>query len=84
MIQFLKYTLWAAFLTLPLFLTAQDGSDSDLSGKEQYKFDNHFYEAERYKQIERYDLAIENFLACGKIDPKNATIPYELGRLYKK
>ena len=84
MIQFLKYTLWAAFLTLPLFLTAQDGSDSDLSDKEQYKFDNHFYEAERYKQIERYDLAIENFLACGKIDPKNATIPYELGRLYKK
>jgi tetratricopeptide (TPR) repeat protein len=82
--HFLKYTFWAAFLTLPLFLTAQDGSATDLPEKDKYKFDNHFYEAQRYKQIERFDLALENFLACAKIDPTNATVPYEIGRLYKK
>lgn len=80
----IRHIIWAALLTLPLFLTGQNGSGETLSDKDQYTFDVHFYEAERLKQIERWHEALKNFETCFKIDPKNATVVFEIGRIYKK
>lgn len=72
---------WAALYVLPLFLVAQTKADAVLSDRDQKKFDTHFYEAQRYKQTERHDAAIANFRACYKINPKDATVAFELGKL---
>jgi len=84
MTKSIKHILWAALFTLPLFLAGQNDSGKTLSEKDQQKFDYHFYEAERFKQIERWNDALKNFMACSKIDPDNAVVAFEIGRIFKK
>ena len=79
-----RIAFWAALCVLPLFLSAQGGDGNELSERDQKKFDAHFFEAQRYKQIERYDEAIANFMACYKLDPKNPSVAFELGKLLYK
>lgn len=49
---------------------------------EENKFQDYFYEALKQKAIENYDKAIVALEHCLKIDPKNATVHYELGKNY--
>lgn len=79
MIEKFRNIIWVALLALPVFLHAQD---KELSDKDQRKFDYYFFEAERYKTIDRTDLALASFLECYKIDDENASVAFELGRIY--
>ena len=79
MIENLRNIFWVVLFALPVFLSAQD---KELSDKEQRKFDYYFYEALRFKQIERFDLALQALEECFKIDESNATVPYEMGRIF--
>ena len=81
MIRINSILLWAALFVLPLFL---NGQSSELSERDQRRFDAHFFEAERYKQIERYEEAYKNYYACYKLDPENATVVFEMGRMLRK
>ena len=74
-----KHIIWVALLALPVFLFAQE---KELSAKQQKKFDHYFFEASRLMSIERYTDAIEAYEECYKIDPDNATINFQLGKLY--
>jgi tetratricopeptide (TPR) repeat protein len=78
----IAHIIWAALVALPLFLNGQE--ESTLSGRDRQKFDQYFFNAQRYKQIERYDEALENFKACFKLDNNNATVAYEIGRISRK
>jgi len=75
----LRNIFWAVLCVLPVLLSAQG---KELSDKEQRKFDYYFYEALRFKQIERFDLALQALEECFKIDESNATVPYEMGRIF--
>ncbi len=79
MVKQIRNILWVALLALPVFL---QGQGKVLSEKEQQKFDYYFFEAERYKTIERKDLALQVYLECYKIDDTNPTVAFEIGRLY--
>jgi tetratricopeptide (TPR) repeat protein len=79
MIRKFRNIIWVALLALPVFLHAQS---KELSDKDQRKFDYYFFEAERYKTIERSDLALQAFLECNKIDEENASVCFEIGRIY--
>lgn len=50
--------------------------------KNEDAFQLNFYEALKYKGVEDYNKALTYFLECKKIDPKNATIDFELGKTY--
>ncbi len=82
MIKKTSNILWVVLFALPVFLQAQ--SNKELSEKNQKKFDYYFFEAEKYKQIERFDIALEGYLKCYDIDETNATIAFEIGRTYLK
>ncbi|KDN55304.1 tetratricopeptide repeat protein [Flavobacterium seoulense] len=49
---------------------------------EENKFKDYFFEALKQKAIENYDKAIVALEHCLKMDPNNATIPYEIGKNY--
>lgn len=79
MIKQFKYILGVALLALPIFLAAQQ---TELTDKQQRKFDHYFFEASRLMSIERYNDAIMAYRECHKIDPENATVNFQLGKLY--
>lgn len=79
MIRNIRNIIWVALLALPIFLSAQE---KEHSAKQQKKFDHYFFEASRLMSIERYKDAMEAYLECYKIDPTNATINFQLGKLY--
>lgn len=54
------------------------------TGKEQAEFDALFFKASRLYILEEYDQALEAYLLCEKKDPNNATVQYELCRLYER
>lgn len=45
-------------------------------------FDSLYIEGLCYKSSDSADLALERFLQCEKIDPKNAALSYELSKVY--
>ena len=45
-------------------------------------FDSLYIEGLCYKSADSTDLALERFLQCEKIDPKNAALSYELSKVY--
>ncbi len=51
---------------------------------EQYTddFQEFFFEALKQKGIENYDRALNAFLACKKLDPKNVVVDHELAKIY--
>lgn len=67
-------------LVLPLFLLGQS-ENQPLSAKNQAAFNNHFFEAQRYKQIGRAEEALQHFKACSKLDKENTTVIFEIGKL---
>ena len=78
-----KTTLLFLFLVLlsnPALLWAQtEPEDIKL---DENKFQNYFYESLKQKAIENYDKAIVALEHCLKIDSKNATVHYEIGKNY--
>ncbi|MES2747163.1 MAG: cytochrome C biosynthesis protein [Bacteroidota bacterium] len=46
------------------------------------EFQNHFYESLKQKGMENYDKAVQSLEQCLKIQPKNPTLFFELGKNY--
>jgi tetratricopeptide (TPR) repeat protein len=45
-------------------------------------FQDHFYEALKQKSIENYDKAIQSLERCKEIQPENAVVYFELGKIF--
>ena len=67
-------------LSFPISLLAQ--TEPEDVALDTDAFQNHFYESLKQKGMENYDKAIESLEQCLKIQPKNPTLFFELGKNY--
>ncbi|MCG9791904.1 tetratricopeptide repeat protein [Flavobacterium algicola] len=57
-------------------------AEEEFTTTDKDKFQDYFFEALKQKGIENYDKAIVSLEKCLKLEPKNATIHFELGKNY--
>lgn len=59
-------------------------ADRDFSEKDQVKFEHYFFNASKEKILGNYELALNLFLQCAKINPKEPTPLYEIALIYEQ
>lgn len=72
--------LFLGLLGCPMFVGAQVNPDEIALKNDE--FENHFYESLKQKAIENYDKAIAEMQQCIAIQPKNAALYNELGKIF--
>lgn len=78
--KYVTHILLLGFLTLAGTVSAQtEPEDIALA---QNQFQDAFYESLKQKGIENYDKALESLESCLKLEPKNATVLFEMGKNY--
>jgi len=60
------------------------GEEGAFSEKDKVKFEYHFFNASKEKVLGNYELALNLFLQCAKINPKEPTPLYEIANIYDK
>jgi tetratricopeptide (TPR) repeat protein len=78
----LKHILTAAALIGLSFCGLAQSDPQPLSQKDQDKFNYYFFEAAKYRSTNRPDQALSAYMQCLNIDKNNATVLFEVGRIY--
>lgn len=60
------------------------GEEGAFSEKDKVKFEYHFFNASKEKVLGNYELALNLFLQCAKINPKEPAPLYEIANIYDK
>lgn len=70
------------FLLTCQLAAGQNGKGDELSEKERYKFNELFFQAEKEKNLGNMDEALNLYDKLYKMAPTNATVAYEMARIY--
>jgi tetratricopeptide (TPR) repeat protein len=60
----------------------KNGDGDNFAEKDKVKFEYHFFNASKEKVLGNYELALNLFLQCAKINPKEPTPLYEIANIY--
>ena len=77
----MKFSLFIIFYLLSVCFSISQEKNS-IVGVVEKKFIHHFFLAEKYKVLEEYDKAILEYENCLKLNPKESSVFFEMGKIF--
>ncbi|MBH76584.1 MAG: hypothetical protein CMP68_05565 [Flavobacteriales bacterium] len=76
----MKFSLIIIFHLLSICFSISQ--ENFIVGEIEKKFIHHFFLAEKYKVLEEYDKAILEYEKCLKLNPKESSVFFEMGKIF--